>query len=75
MSQIDETTGMTPTNNTVEEEYIPCPTIGCNDIGLYKLRIILINRWAYFCPKHKKELEECGLVSPEINCESSEVSH
>ena len=50
----------------------PCPRIGCNEIGIYKLKIILVNRWAYFCAKHKKELEECGLIN-QVNMPNGDI--
>jgi hypothetical protein len=59
---------------TVDEEYIKCTRKGCTDIGVYNLKIIFVNRWAYFCAKHKKELEECGLIESNIGLKTREVS-
>ena len=74
MSQLAVTTGLTHTNNTVEGEYIPCTRKGCTDIGIYKLLIILVNKTAYFCATHKKELEDCGLVESDNSLQTLEMS-
>lgn len=40
-----------------------CPRIGCKDEGIHPLYIILIDRIVYFCSAHRKEIENCRLVS------------
>jgi hypothetical protein len=58
---------MTSDDNSVEQKYKvtpPCPRIGCMDEGIYPLHIILIDKMALFCAKHKEEMEVCGLVTP-----------
>lgn len=60
--------------NSEQEEFKICPGIGCDNRGIYKLKVILVNRCAYFCAKHKKELEECGLVASDDNSKTMEGS-
>ena len=58
---------MTLIDTTVEEkdkDICPCPRIGCKNKGIYPLHIILIGKTAFFCSKHKEEMEVCGLVAP-----------
>ena len=55
---------MNPTYSKREQEYKSiCCGKGCNNVGIYRLRIIYVKKTGLFCSKCKKELENCGLVS------------
>lgn len=41
----------------------PCAGLNCNKIGMYRLKIIYIDKTGLFCNNCKTELEKCGLVS------------
>lgn len=41
-----------------------CPGKSCNNEGIYPLRILFINKLAYFCEYHKEKFVSLKIVEP-----------
>ncbi|MDN5847008.1 MAG: hypothetical protein L0H53_12125 [Candidatus Nitrosocosmicus sp.] len=52
-------------NSKVKTEFKTCPRLNCNNIGKNPLKIIYIDKVAYFCESCTKELLELNLANRE----------
>ncbi len=51
---------------SIEYKYKTCARLHCNNIPIHYLKVVLINKFGWFCPSCKRELEEDNLLESDL---------